>query len=99
MGGDIRLFPPTLDGTNYVVWEVRIEAYTMGKKHEVWSMMVNGVDNEYEKFTKEELEFNRSAKNIIFAWVEGDTVTSLSAREDAYLPYLLVRVALRSGTA
>ena len=41
MGGDIRLFPPTLDGTNYAVWKVRIEAYTMGKKHEVWSMMVD----------------------------------------------------------
>ena len=32
-------------------------------------------------------------------WVEGDTVTSSSAQEDADLPYLLVRVALRLGTA
>ena len=35
MGGDIRIFPLTLDGTTYVVWKVRIEAYAMGKKHEV----------------------------------------------------------------
>ena len=47
---------------HYVVWNVRIEAYAMGKKHEVWSMMVKGVNKEYEKFTKEEVEFNGSTE-------------------------------------
>ena len=79
MGGDIRLFPPTLDGTNYAVWKVRIEAYTMGKKHEVWSMMVNGVDKEYKEFTKEELEFNGSAKNIIFASISDNLFHQVSS--------------------
>ena len=79
MGGDSRLFPPTLDGTNYAVWKVRIEAYTMGKKHEVWSMMVNGVDKEYEKFTKEELEFNGSAKNFIFASISDNLFHQVSS--------------------
>ena len=36
----------------------------MGKKHEVWSMMVNGVEKEYEKFTKEEMEFT-GARRIL----------------------------------
>ena len=67
MGGDTRLFPPTLDGSNYAVWKVRIEAYAMGKKHEVWNIIVKGVDKEYEKFTKEVMELNGSVKNIIFA--------------------------------
>ena len=79
MGGDSRLFPPTLDGTNYAVWKVRIEAYTMGKKHEVWSMMVKGVDTEYEKFSKEELEFNGSAKNIIFASISDNLFHQVSS--------------------
>ena len=79
MGGDSRLFPPTLDGTNYVFWKVRIEAYTMGKKHEVWSMMVNGVDKEYDKFSKEELEFNGSAKNIIFASISDNLFHQVSS--------------------
>ena len=79
MGGDIRLFPPTLDGTNYAVWKVRIEAYSMGKKHEVWSMMVNGVDKEHEKFTKEEMEFNGSAKNIIFASISDNLFHQVSS--------------------
>ena len=79
MGGDSRLFPPTLDGTNYAVWKVRIEAYTMGKKHEVWSMMVNGVDKEYGKFDKEELEFNGSAKNIIFASISDNLFHQVSS--------------------
>ena len=79
MGGDSRLFPPTLDGTNYAVWKVRIEAYTMGKKHEVWSMMVNGVDKEYKEFTKEELEFNGSAKNIIFASISDNLFHQVSS--------------------
>ena len=38
-------------------------------------------------------------KSYDYWWVEGDVVTYSSAREDADLPYLLVRVALRSGTA
>ena len=38
-------------------------------------------------------------KTYDYWWVEGDTVTSLSAREDADLPYLPVRVALMSSTA
>ena len=79
MDGDIRLFPPILDGINYAVWKVRIEAYTMGKKHEVWSMMVNGVDKEYEKFTKEELKFNGSAKNIIFASISDNLFHQVSS--------------------
>ena len=79
MGGDSRLFPPTLDGTNYAVWKVRVEAYTMGKKHEVWSMMVKGVDTEYEKFSKEELEFNGSAKNIIFASISDNLFHQVSS--------------------
>ena len=79
MGGDSRLFPPTLYGTNYVVWKVRIEAYTMGKKHEVWSMMVNGVDKEYEKFSKEELEFKGSVKNIIFASINDNLFHQVSS--------------------
>ena len=45
----------------------------MGKEYEVWSMMVNGLDKEYEKLTKEELEFKRSAKNMIFASI-GDNL-------------------------
>ena len=79
MGGDIRLFSPNLDNTSYVVWKVRIEAYAMGKKHEVWSMMVNGVDKEYEKFTKEEMEFNRSTKNIIFASISDNLFHQVSS--------------------
>ena len=79
MGGDIRLFPPTLDGTNYAVWKVRIQAYTMGKKHDVWSMMVNGVDKEYEKFTKEELEFKGSVMNIIFASISDNLFHQVSS--------------------
>ena len=67
------------DGTNYAVWKVRIEAYTMGKKHEVSSMMVNRVDKEYEKFTKEELEFNGSAKNIIFASISDNLFHQVSS--------------------
>ena len=87
MGGDIRLFPPTLDNTNYAVWKVRIHTYAMGKKHEVWSMMVNGVDKEmvngvdkeYEKFTKEEMEVNGSAKNIIFASISDNLFHQVSS--------------------
>ena len=79
MGGDSRLFPPTLDGSNYAVWKVRIEAYAMGKKHEVWNMMVKGVDKEYEKFTKEEMEFNGSAKNIIFASISDNLFHQVSS--------------------
>ena len=79
MGGDSRLFPPTLDGSNYVVRKVRIEAYAMGKKHEVWNMMVKGVDKEYEKFIKEEMEFNGSAKNIIFASISDNLFHQVSS--------------------
>ena len=79
MGGDIRLFPPTLDDTNYAIWKVRIEAYAMGKKHEVWSMMVNGIDKEYEKFTKEEMEFNGNMKNIIFALISDNLFHQVSS--------------------
>ena len=79
MGGDFRIFPLTLDDANYAVWKVRIEAYAMGKKHEVWSMMVNGVDKEYEKFTKEEMEFNESAKNIIFASISENLFHQVSS--------------------
>ena len=79
MGGDSRLFPPTLDGGNYAIWKVRIEAYAMGKKHEVWNMMVKGVDKEYEKFTKEEMEFNGSAKNIIFASISDNLFHQVSS--------------------
>ena len=79
MGGDIILFPLTLDGTNFVVWKVRLEAYAMGNKHEVWSMMVNGVDKEYEKFTNKEMEFNESAKNIIFTSISDNVFHQVSS--------------------
>ena len=79
MGGDSRLFPPTLDGSNYAIWKVRIEAYAMGKKHEVWNMMVKGDDKEYGKFTKEEMEFNGSAKNIIFASISDNLFHQVSS--------------------
>ena len=51
----------------------------MGKKHEVWSMMVNGVGKEYEKFTKEEMEFNGSEKNLIFALINDTSFHQVSS--------------------
>ena len=83
MDGDSRLFPPTLDGSNYAIWKVRIEAYAMGKKHEVWNMMVKGDDKEYGKFTKEEMEFNGSAKNIIFASISDNLFHQVSSCSEA----------------
>ena len=51
----------------------------MGKNHEVRNMMVKGVDKEYEKFTKEEMEFNGSAKNIIFALISDNLFHQVSS--------------------
>ena len=41
--------------------------------------MVKGVDKEYEKFTKEEMEFNGSAKNIIFASISDNFFHQVSS--------------------
>ena len=70
MGGDSRLFPLTLDGTNYAIWKSRVEAYTMGKKYAIWNAIVNGSKFNFDDFTELEKEVNARARNILLTTID-----------------------------
>ena len=71
MGGDSRLFPSTLDDTNYAIWKSRVEAYIMGKKYAIWNVIVNDFKSDFDDFTELEKEVNARARNIILATIDG----------------------------
>ena len=52
MGGDSRIFPPTLDGTNNAIWKSRVEADTMGKKYAIYNVILNGFKSDFDDFTE-----------------------------------------------
>ena len=84
MGGDSRLFPPTLNGTNYAIWKSRFEAYTMGKKYAIWNAIVSGFKSNFNNLTKLEKEVNSRARNmILLAMIDSTTHHQVSSCKTA----------------
>ena len=73
MGGDSRLFPPTLDGTNY----------TMGKKYAIWNAIVNGFKFDFDNLTELEKDVNARARNILLAMIDSTAHHQVSSCKTA----------------
>ena len=83
MGGDSRLFPPTLDGTNYAIWKSRVKAYTMGKMYAIWNAIFNGFKSDFDNLTEFEKEVNSRARNILLATIDSNAHHQVSSCKTA----------------